>query len=363
MLKKIFSLLLAIILVAMCVPTASAAMKEADSKDTIYYSIFNDYVLITGLSKSEADQYYHDVKKNGFHEAASSEIENIIYGKKINAKYEDHVLYIQDHYKKIVNGLTPEEKALIDKYFLNYAIKYYEDYESQNDFKLSIKSVKSLKEIEPVLIDNEEFEEIYVDENEVILEEAPSNTPNNSSKVATIRIFADPSPLSVGGSGFMIGVGSHAFIAVTNISNSHIKVGKFRIAPGKTVTLGTWGTRSEHIGLWYNLESYFIKKHGAYSSRVSLRADISAENLSVLNSHIEGYDTWSITNNCSSFAVTSWNKISLTKLSAGVVNTPKALANSIKSVSGYSTGFPIPHDYKVYYSQRSNTPKLSSKYN
>lgn len=122
------------------------------------------------------------------------------------------------------------------------------------------------------------------------------------------------------------------------------------------------GNKSEHTGLWYNLESYFISKNSAYGNRVSLRVDITQSNLTTLNTHMVGYDKWSATNNCSSFAVSSWNKICSTTLSAGVINTPKNLANSIKSVSGYSTGFSVPYDYIVYYANGSGTPTASNTY-
>lgn len=293
--------------------------------------LFVELTMLKDGIKKECDNI-----GNGFDEVTSGEIENIIYGKEVNEKYEDNVLYIQDNYEQIASGLAIVEKEMIDKYFLSYALLYYENYGSPEDFKEASTSINSFEGIEPIFMDNEEFKAKYVDENEVILEEASSTYATTSSPVATVRVFADPSSSTIGSSGLSIDVGTHAFITVSNISTSNITVGKFSISPGKTMSLGTWGNKSEHTGLWYNLESYFIKNNSAYGNRVSLRVDIDSSNLSTLNTHMVGYDKWSATNNCSSFAVTSCNKVSSTKLSARVLNTPKNLANSIKGVSSNS---------------------------
>ncbi len=185
--------------------------------------------------------------------------------------------------------------------------------------------------------------------------------------IATITIYADPSASKTGSSGLSFDLGTHAFITVKNISNSNITVGKLSgIAPGKTVSIGTWGNKTEHKGLWYNLESYFVSKNSAYTGRISYSAALTSTELSALTAYIKNNDSWSNTTNCSSFAAGAWNSAvsSADKLSAGTPNTPKKLAANIKSKwpKQYKTGLSVPYNYVVYYAQGSGAPIKSVTY-
>ena len=60
--------------------------------------------------------------------------------------------------------------------------------------------------------------------------------------VAVLRIYTmsdDKGDASINASG-------HAFVSVTNVSDSDIAVGGLLIAPGKSLTIGTRGNRNEH---------------------------------------------------------------------------------------------------------------------
>lgn len=192
-------------------------------------------------------------------------------------------------------------------------------------------------------------------------------TTQASAGIATLTIYADPTSSTIGSSGLSYDLGTHAFITVKNISASNITVGKLGlIAPGKTVSIGTWGNKSEHSGLWYNLEAYYIYKNAAYSKRVSYSMALTDTTLSTLNTYIKNNDYWSRTTNCSSFASGAWNSaaVSTDKISAGIPNTPKNLANNIKSKwpTQYRTGLSVPYNYVVYYAQGSGTPIKSTIY-
>lgn len=359
--KKFFTFCLALIVAVMCMPLTGVVAQNDEYKDLVYDYIVDDYLLITDLDKAEADRIYSEVKDNGFE--ATVEAEMIIYGEAINASYEDNVLYIQDNYDEIIARISEEEKVIIDKYFLAYALQYYINNGSSNDFNEVPATASVFEYEEPIFIDNEDFEAMLADEDEVILEEeATTSSESSGRKAAAVRIFADPSKSTIGSSGLEIDLGTHAWITVSNVFFTDIIVGKFIVPKGQTMALGTWGNKSEHTGLWYNLESYMIRQNDAYNDRVSLRVDITEDTLSSLNTTIIGYDKWSLTNNCSSFAVTCWNQVCTEKLSAGVINTPKNLANSIKEVSGYSTGYSVSNRYRVYYADGSNSPKISTVY-
>jgi|GEM_PF-1734513 len=197
------------------------------------------------------------------------------------------------------------------------------------------------------------------------------STASVPQAVAMITVFADPSYTSgsfgsaISSGDFSVLTGSHGFITVRNVSSQSITVGKASgIASGGTISLGTWGNRSEHVGLWYNLEAYFLA-HGAASGRISVSYLLTAVQLNTLNSFIINNDSWTTSSNCSNFASRAWNSVvdQSYQLSAGTPNTPKNLANSIKSkFSGYSTGYPVPYVYVVYYANKTNSIIKSSVY-
>lgn len=153
-----------------------------------------------------------------------------------------------------------------------------------------------------------------------------------ATTVGTVTIFA-----SNDGGSSSLNTSGHAFIAFKNTSTSSITVGGLSVGAGHEITFGTWGNQSNHVGIWYNLESYFVNNKSAYTNRVSLSKDVTQADVDTINSLISKNDTWSALNNCSSFATKIWNSISSTTLSAGTPNTPTSLMSNIKSKSGYQT--------------------------
>lgn len=145
------------------------------------------------------------------------------------------------------------------------------------------------------------------------------------------------------------GTGGHSFILVKNTSSSSITVGVRSVAADGTISVGTWGNKPDGKGVYYNLERYYVGQ-GAYSGRVSLSMNLTSAQLATVTSSIKNNNSWSLLNNCSSFASRVWNSVSGTKVGAGFVNTPTGLANSIKSKSGYvtNTSFPSTTSSNVY---------------
>lgn len=141
----------------------------------------------------------------------------------------------------------------------------------------------------------------------------------------------------------------HAFLLFRNISSSKIKIGGLNVNIGDDITFGTWGNKSQHTGIWYNLESYFVNEQNAYTNRVSLSVNVTSSDIEKINTYISENDKWSVFSNCSSFAVGVWNMISSTKLSAGSPNTPTSLRGSIMKQSNYELGRRIAYTIPVGY--------------
>jgi hypothetical protein len=141
------------------------------------------------------------------------------------------------------------------------------------------------------------------------------------SFVATVRIVSIP------GSAGSVSSGSfgHSFLTFKNTSNSTITVGHMPVKPNQSVTIGTFGNRKAHTGIWYNIEGYA----GIPSESYALVTGVTASELAIVNDVINANDSWTLTNNCSAFAVKVWNATPAgNKVSGG---NPAALANSIRS--------------------------------
>lgn len=160
--------------------------------------------------------------------------------------------------------------------------------------------------------------------------------PGNSAKaseeeVAEMTIFSD-------GSGGTLGVGTHSFLYFVNISGHNITVLGNTIEPGKGITVGTFGNKSDGLGIYINLEAYDIEHNDGYSSRVSVSMNLTQSQLNSVNSVMESNNKWTLTKNCSWFATQAWNKVcpSSKKLSPGLIPTPATLSKNIKKISGYA---------------------------
>lgn len=191
----------------------------------------------------------------------------------------------------------------------------------------------------------------YNDTNNIIEHHATvkcSNLRNtkDSSYLAIVSIYAFDGNSASSSSSFL-NFSGHAFITVENLTSNTIKVGIMNANAYETVTLGTWGNKSDHKGLWYNLESYFANK-GEYNGRVSLSRYTTSNELDTLNSYINSHDSWSALSYCSSFSAGAWNSISQDKLSAGLINTPSNLKGNIKKKS-YKTNKAIGFNSNIRY--------------
>lgn len=119
---------------------------------------------------------------------------------------------------------------------------------------------------------------------------------------------------------------THSWIVVENLSTNNITVGRYALSANESVTVGTFGNKDPHDGVWYNIEGY-----AQASNHVSIEKDLSETELETVSATIKYSNSWTLFSNCSTFASRVWNSVSSTEVSAGVPNTPSALADSIKS--------------------------------
>lgn len=98
----------------------------------------------------------------------------------------------------------------------------------------------------------------------------------------------------------------------------------------ESVTLGTYGNK-DHEGLYYNLEYYYEETlTDAYLNRVSYTETFSITDLVALNEFIIDNDEWAYNDNCSNFAISTWNELSATDFAySSPYTTPSTLINQI----------------------------------
>lgn len=145
-----------------------------------------------------------------------------------------------------------------------------------------------------------------------------------------------------GGLSSSLGINGHSFIIISNISDKEITVGHMPVAAGESVTIGTYGNRAGHSGIWYNIEGYWGYR-GFSSTVYGLHTGLTSMELISVNRTINNNDSWALTNNCSSFAAKVWNTTNSgeygRKVSGG---NPSALASSIRSFSTCITNPTVP---------------------
>lgn len=169
------------------------------------------------------------------------------------------------------------------------------------------------------------------------------------SMTCTITVYASTSQSS--SSNFT----GHAFISLTNNSMISITGGYMSIAPLSSITIGTWGNTQYHTGVWYNLEGYLAS---SFSDNVSVSYSFDLSQLYYVNSYIANHnDTWTLTDNCSTFASSVWNIVCGDTLDAGLLNTPANLYSSIMSKSYHIEDYPVPYSSNFgYYSGTTFIP-------
>lgn len=142
----------------------------------------------------------------------------------------------------------------------------------------------------------------------------------------------------------------HSFLSLENVSSEPIKIANVSIDPGKTIAIGTWSIKA-HFGVWYNVESNYIKDYNKYDGRLSITTGIGSEDIEKVSDFILSHDYWNPLQNCSYFALNLWNEIAEDgeKLDSMAIFSPSAIANQIKTFESYDVNKEIITDSKFHY--------------
>lgn len=153
----------------------------------------------------------------------------------------------------------------------------------------------------------------------------------------------------------------HSFLGIENIGDEDITIGKSTLSPLDSLTFGTWSIQA-HFGVWYNVESEYIRTCNKYDGRISITTGINSDDLAKINSFINSHDYWTPTNNCSNFALNLWNTIAdkEEELLRPFIYSPSHIANCLKNFENYETNKNINTSILQMYFYDENTPKYFS---
>lgn len=352
--KKIISILICMCLIG-TIPVFALGDNTIDNN--IYEAVQFDYCYLTGLSEIESDEIFEEIQSNDIFEIIQY-IENTYTEIELD-DFEQNLLYLQDNYTVIVENLSEENKHKLDSYILYITLQHYKESYSE----------LAKRGPQEIVINNNNNNNIVPASESLINPEQIENEPSPAFEgIVNMRVFSDPNG-TIGISGHDFNTGAHSWIVVYNNSGGNITVGRMSIANGTQIAIGTWGNKYIndanvlHKGVWYNLEPYMAKYEGAYSDNVSKNRNLTESDLATLNNYINSHDTWSKTNNCSSFAAGAWNAVAgWNQLSAGIINTPRNLANSIINTTVYTDDLTMRYFYRVHYSNGSSAPIMSTRF-
>lgn len=329
--KFICILLICVVAFASSISLAVLNSKHIDyTNEEIFKYILFEYNYLTKNDEEISRRYFENFKNNNINSK-----DTFIDEMNLPENTRDAIIYIQDNYETLVKEMTNKEKEIFDTFILKQALIYYYDVLGENYIHPS---------------------EEKIDNDKVNTLEKNMTRANN---VATIRLYSDDSETTYGSSGLEVDVGVHAWISVTNLTDTPLTIGDLVVPSTGIVTIGTWENKSEHNGIWYNLEGAYYSYPSTTKHMTQL---ITMEQLQTLNTEIRksSNDTWGYLNTCSSFASKMWNLNADFPVGAGLINTPKNLAQNMLN-NGALTGTPVTTDLSVYY--KGNNPVLSTMFN
>ncbi len=142
----------------------------------------------------------------------------------------------------------------------------------------------------------------------------------------------------------------HSFLSISNTSQNDIVIGNYTLNSNESVCIGTWSIQ-EHFGVWYNVESNYIRLYEKYLGRISVTKYLEKNDIETICNFIATHDYWSPIYNCSYFAINLWNSVAKEseKLDTYFIYSPSKLSAQLKTFKNCQTNKSIKTDYKFGY--------------
>lgn len=134
----------------------------------------------------------------------------------------------------------------------------------------------------------------------------------------------------------------HTFLEMTNLTDYPIEVYQYLVEPHTSVTFSWWAV-DRHMGIWFNLEPWYIDLYNRYETRVSVSIYIDEADLSRINTYMRENDRYSPFDNCSKMSLTCFNLVAEQeeKISMPLITTPNYVVGQLKQFSECEFAKPI----------------------
>lgn len=158
-------------------------------------------------------------------------------------------------------------------------------------------------------------------------EAEPRRVKQEENAVASVTVFA-----SSGDGERVFGLFNfgHAFLLLTNESDETIDLCGYPLKAGESATISTWSL-TKRFGVWFNVESAFVKQRVKYTDRLSVTCPVTEERLAGANEYLTACNRWSVTTNCTAFTLGLYNLLAgeENRIEISGLRTPKKLKDEI----------------------------------
>ncbi len=134
----------------------------------------------------------------------------------------------------------------------------------------------------------------------------------------------------------------HTFLEMTNLTNQPIDVYQYSVAPHASVTFSWWAV-DRHMGIWFNLEPWYIDLYQRYETRSSVSIYIDENDLMTINTYMKENDRYSPFDNCSKMSLTCFNLVAEAqeKITMPLITTPNYVVSQLKQFKECVVAKPI----------------------
>ncbi|MCM1260056.1 MAG: hypothetical protein NC182_03865 [Prevotella sp.] len=134
----------------------------------------------------------------------------------------------------------------------------------------------------------------------------------------------------------------HTFLEMTNLTDYPIEVYQYQVDPHASVTFSWWAV-DRHMGIWFNLEPWYIDLYHRYETRSSVSIYIDENDLITISKYMKENDRYSPFDNCSKMSLTCFNLVAeqQEKIPVPLITTPNYVVSQLKQFDECELAKPI----------------------
>lgn len=152
----------------------------------------------------------------------------------------------------------------------------------------------------------------------------------------------------------------HTFLELTNLTDQPIEIYQYQIAPHASATFSWWAV-DRHMGIWFNLEPWYIDLYNRYETRASVSIYIDEADIATMNAYMQENDRYTPFDNCSKMSLTCFNLVAEQdeKIHMPLFTTPNYVVSQLKQFEACETakaitaygeiGYRTKNEFHIYH--------------